>query len=185
MHNQKNQSKIILILFCSIILNGSISLSYAKEETLDLGETGFTSQVQVRETGKNYLTRKVSLNIPQNMTLKPLSMFYKTSLPKHEGPSVTRHISFRKNPSLPIGTKIFVFSLYGEESLQAASIVSFDYGLCIEYRSMDDIRDFKKSLKLNQPISISNDETVKTFGVTSYPALITVRDNEFEIQEGF
>ena len=85
----------------------------------------------------------------------------------------------------PLGTKIFVFSLYGEESLQAASIVSFDYGLCIEYRSMDDIRDFKKSLKLNQPISISNDETVKAFGVTSYPALITVRDNEFEIQEGF
>ena len=30
-----------------------------------------------------------------------------------------------------------------------------------------------------------NDETVKAFGVSAYPALITVHDNEFEIQEGF
>ena len=66
-----------------------------------------------------------------------------------------------------------------------ASIVNFDYGLCIEYKSMDDIRDFKKELKLKQPIAMSNDETVKAFGVSSYPALITVNDNEFEIQEGF
>ena len=50
---------------------------------------------------------------------------------------------------------------------------------------MDDIRDFKKELKLKQPITMSNDETVKAFGVSSYPALITVKTNEFEIQEGF
>ena len=66
-----------------------------------------------------------------------------------------------------------------------ASVVGFDCGICIEYKSMDDIKEFKKELKLNQPIAMSNDETVKAFGVSAYPALITVHDNEFEIQEGF
>ncbi len=184
MHNQKSKLKIIRILFCSITLNWSISLSYAKD-TLDLGETGFVNQVQVKETGKDYLTKTILWNIPRDIALKPLKLSYKSSLPKHEGSPVTKHISFRKNPSLPIGTKIFVFSCYDEESLRVAATVNFDYGLCIEYKSMDDIRYFMKDLKLKQPIAMSNDETVKAFGVTSYPALITVHDNEFEIQEGF
>ena len=185
MSYRKNRSYLILPLFCSIILNGSISFSYAKENTIDLGDTGFTSQVKLGETGKDYITQNIPVNIPQNIILKPPNVFYKSSLPKHEGPSVTKHISFRKNLGLPIGTKIFVFSYYDEESLRAASIVKFDYGLCIEYKSMDDMKEFKKELKLNQPIAMSNDETIKAFGVSTYPALITVHDNEFEIQEGF
>ena len=174
---------MILVLFCLIILNGS--LSYAKEDTIDLGETGFTAQVQVRETGKDYFARNIANNIPPDINIKPIRLYYKSSLPKHEGSPVTKHISFRKNPGLPISTKIFVFSCYDEESLRVASIISFDYGLCIEYKSVVDIRDFKKDLKLKQPVTISNDETVKAFGVSSYPALITVKTDEFEIQEGF
>ena len=185
MSYRKNRSYLILLLFFSVMLSGSMSLSYAKEDTTDLGETGFTAQVQVRETGKDYLTQNIPVNISQNIILKPPTIFYKSSLPKHGRPSVTRHISFRKNPSLPIGTKIFVFSCYDEESLRVASIVNFGYGLCIEYKSINDIEEFKKILNLKQPITMSNDETVKAFGVSSYPALIKVHENEFEIQEGF
>ena len=183
MHNQKSKSKIIFVPFCLIVLAGS--LSYAKEDTLDLGETGFTSQAQARETAKDYFTKSIANNITTNIAISPLNFSYKSSLPKHEGPPVTKHISFRKTSGLPIGTKIFVFSCYDEDCIRIASTVNFDYGLCIEYKSIDDIRDFKKELKLNQPIVMSNDETIKAFGVSSYPALITVRDNEFEIQEGF
>ena len=185
MSYRKNRSYLILILFCSITLNGSISFSYAKENTIDLGDTGFTAQVKLGETGKDYLTRNIPVNIPQNIILKPTDVFYKSFMPKHEGPPAIRHAAFRKTSGLPIGTKIFVFSCYDGESLRVASIVNFDYGLCIGYKSMDDIRDFKKELKLKQPITMSNDETVKAFGVSSYPALITVKTNEFEIQEGF
>ena len=183
MHNQKSKSKIIFVLFCLIILTGS--LSYGKEDTLDLGETGFTSQAQAGETAKDYLTKSVANNITTDIAILPLKFSYKSSLPKHEGPPVTRHISFIKTPGLPIGTKIFVFSCCDEDCIRIASAVNFDYGLCIEYKSIDDIRDFKKELKLNQPTAMSNNETIKAFGVTSYPALITVRENEFEIQEGF
>ena len=183
MHNQKSKSKIILVLFCLIILVGS--LSYGKEDALDLGETGFTSQAQARETAKDYLTKGIANNIPSDITISPMKFSYKSSLPKHEGPPAIKHVGFRKTPGLPIGTKIFVFSCYDEDCIRIASAVNFDYGLCIEYKSIDDIRDFKKELKLNQPIAMSNDKTIKAFGVSSYPALITVRENEFEIQEGF
>ena len=167
------------------MLSGSISFSYAKDATIDLGEVGFTSQVQVRETAKDYLVKNIPGNISKSVPLRYPNLFYKTSLPKHEGSPVTKHISLKKNPGLPIGIKIFVFSCYDEDSLRAASTVNFDYGLCIEYKSMDDIEEFKKNLKLKQPIVISNHETVRTYGVSSYPALITVKTDEFEIQEGF
>ena len=87
--------------------------------------------------------------------------------------------------SLPIGAKIFIFSCYDEESAKIAAAVNFDYGLCIEYRSMDDIRDFKAMAGIKKPVEIANDETVKALGITSYPALVTVHDDELEIQEGF
>ena len=181
----KNRSYIMPVLFCSIISVGSISFSYAKEETIDLGETGFTAQVEARETAKDYLVKNIPGNILKSVPLRYPNLFYKTSLPKHEGSPVTKHISLKKNPGLPIGIKIFVFSCYDEDSLRAASTVNFDYGLCIEYKSMDYIEEFKKNLKLKQPIVMSNDETVKAYGVSSYPALITVKTDEFEIQEGF
>ena len=181
----KNRSYIIPVLFCSIVSIGSIAFSYAKEEIIDLGETGFTTQAQARETAKDYLAKNIPGNILNSIPLRYSNIFYNTSLPKHEGPPVTKHISFRKNPGLPIGIKIFVFSCYDEDSLRAMSTVSFDYGLCIEYKSMDDIEEFRKNLKLKQPITMSNDETVKAFGVSSYPALIRVKTDEFEIQEGF
>ena len=181
----KNQLKLILVLLCLVILDRLTSVSYAKEDIIDMGETGFTAQVQVRETAKDYLVKNIPGNSLNSTPLRYPNLFYRTSLPKHEGSPVIRHVSFKKNSGLPIGTKIFVFSCYDEESLKAASTVNFDYGLCIEYKSVDDIRDFKKELKLKQPITMSNDETVKVFGVSSYPALITVKTDEFEIQEGF
>ena len=181
----KNQLKLILVLLCLVILDRLTSVSYAKEDIIDMGETGFTAQVHVRETAKDYLVKNISGNSLNSMPLRYPNLFYRTSLPKHEGSPVIRHVSFKKNSGLPIGTRVFVFSCYDEESLKAASTVNFDYGLCIEYKSVDDIRDFKKELKLKQPITMSNDETVKVFGVSSYPALITVKTDEFEIQEGF
>ena len=124
-------------------------------------------------------------NISQNINIRPIKFSYKSDLPEHDGRPTIRRVSFRKNLSLPIGAKIFVFSCYDEESIKVASMVNFDYGLCIDYKSMDDIRDFKERAGIKRPVQIASDETVKAFGVTSYPALITVHDDELEIQEGF
>ena len=77
-----------------------MSFSYAKENTIDLGDTGFAAQVQVREIGKDYLTQNIPVNIPQNIILKPTDVFYKSSLPKHKGPPAIRHAAFRKTSGL-------------------------------------------------------------------------------------
>lgn len=172
------------VLFCFLILNMLTSLSCAKENTIDLGETGFSSPVQFMETGQDYM-QSMLRKAPRGITLKKTDFSYRSAIPKHHGPPETRHLSFRKNSSLPIGAKILVFSCHDEESARMAQAVNFDYGLCIEYKSMDGIRDFKKRLGLRQPLEMADDETVKVFGVGSYPALITVHDDEFELQEGF
>ena len=174
---------LTIIVFLDVLI--PVSSRAEREDTVDLGETGFTSPARFRKTAKDYIMKGISGNIPQETKPKTPKLFYKSAIPKHQGSPAIRHSSFRKNPGLPIGAKIFVFSCDDEESLKMASTVNFDYGLCIEYESMDEIRDFKKSLKLTQPVGTADDETLKAFGVSSYPALITVHDDEFEIQEGF
>jgi len=173
------------VLFCLFFLNALILLSYAKEDTVDLGETGFSSPIQFTETGKDYAKQGTFRNVSQNINIRPTKFSYKSAIPKHYGSPLTRHLSFRKNLSLPIGVKIFVFSCYDEDSIKIASAVNFDYGLCIDYKSMADVRDFKERAGIKRPVQIASDETVKVLGITSYPALVTVHDDELEIQEGF
>jgi len=182
MRYYKDLVRLAWVLF---FLNLLFTASYAKEDTIDLGETGFSSPVQFKETDKDYAGQYILRNIPKNINLKEIKFFYKSALPKHEGPSTTRRSSFRKNLGLPAGVKIFVFSCYDPESARVAPTLNLDYGLCIEYKSLDDIRDFKERVGIRQPVQIANDEMVKALGVTSYPALITVREDELEIQEGF
>lgn len=182
MRYYKNVVRLAQFLF---FLNLLVTVSYAKEDTIDLGETGFSSPVQFKETDRDYARQYILRNIPKNINLKEIKFSYRSALPKHHGPSTTRRLSFRKNLGLPTGTKIFVFSCYDLESARVAPTLNFDYGLCIEYKSLDDIRDFKERVGIRQPVQIANDEMVKALGVTSYPALITVHDDELEIQKGF
>lgn len=175
---------LIILVFLDVLIPVS-SEAKDREDTVELGETGFTSPVLFKEIYKETSAHGMFGSVSQKINIQLVKFSYKSNLPKHEGSPIIRHVSFRKNLSLPIGTKIFVFSCYDEDSLRAASMVNFDYGLCIGYRSAGDIRDFKKDLNLNQPVVMSNDETIKAFGVRSYPALITVHNDEFEIQEGF
>ena len=181
----KNLSILKRSLFYLLLINAMTSVSYAKEDATDLGETGFTSSIRPGKIDKDYARQNIFGNVPKNISLEKIKFSYRSALPRHYGPSTTRRLSFRKNLSLPTGAKIFVFSCYDEESLKMAKTADFDYGLCVEYKSMDDIRDFKVKAGMRQPVQIANDEMAKAFGITSYPALITVHDGELEIQEGF
>ena len=96
-----------------------------------------------------------------------------------------RYIGFKKNPSIPQGTKIFVFSCYDEESIGLAKRLDFDYGLCIDYNSLNDIEDFKNKAGIKQPVEAANAGIVSAYGINSYPALIRIKEDEYEIQEGF
>lgn len=123
--------------------------------------------------------------VSPNINSAPVKLAYKSKIVKHVGPPETRHINFVKNLGIPIGTRIFIFSCYDEESIRVASEIKFDYGFCIECKLISDIEDFKKKAGMKQPAYIANDQIVESFNVTSYPALITVKKDVFQIQEGY
>ena len=129
--------------------------------------------------------RSILDGVSGNKNSRPINLFFKSNLPRHSGPPETKHVSFKKNLSIPIGTKIFVFSCFDEASTELAPTLGFDYGLCIDYNSLNDIEDFRNKTGISKPVQAANDEIIKAFGVTSYPALITVKEDEFQIQEGF
>ena len=177
--------KLTRLVFCLFFLILFASVSFALEDITDLGETGFSSPIQFKEISKETPVRGMFGSISQNINIRPIKFSYKSAIPKYYGAPQIGHLSFRKNLSLPIGVKIFVFSCYDEDSIKIASTVNFDYGLCIDYKSMADIRDFKERAGIKWPVQIADDKMIKVLGVTSYPALVTVHDDELEIQEGF
>jgi len=176
----ENSIKIARCLFCLFVAGMLASISFASEDITDLGETGFSCPLAIKANGDSFLI------VPKNnLYLNPVNLSYKSKLPEHTGPPETRRLSFKKNLNTPIGTRIFVFSCYDVQSLKLASKLDFDYGLCIEYKSLSDIDEFKEKTGLRQPVQIANGRIVSAYGINSYPALITVKEDEFEIQEGF
>ncbi|MBU2222263.1 MAG: hypothetical protein KJ722_06540 [Candidatus Omnitrophica bacterium] len=172
--------KFTRLVFCLSFLMMFASLSFASEDVIDLGETGFSCSLAIKTNGWSFLT------VPKNnLYLNPGNIFYKSRLNKHDGLPEIRHIGFKKNPGVPQGTRIFVFSCYDEESIDLAKRLDFDYGLCIDYKSLSDIEDFKNKAGIKQPVEIANERIVLAFGINSYPALITVKEDELQIQEGF
>jgi hypothetical protein len=140
MFYHKNLSLFTRFLALLFFLNALIPVSSEardREDAVDLGEIGFSSPIQFREIGKEMPARGMFRNISQNINIRPIKFSYKSAIPKHYGAPITRHLSFRKNLSLPIGAKIFVFSCYDEDSIKIASAVNFDYGLCVDYKSID------------------------------------------------
>lgn len=172
--------KPVLFLFCLFFLAAFASASYPWEDIIDLGEIGFSCPSDFKRNEKSF-----PLTFKNNVYLNPINLSYKSKLPEHTGPPETRRLSFKKNLNTPIGTKIFVFSCYDSESAKLASEVSADYGLCLAYKSLSDIKDFKQKAGIKYPVQIANDNILESFKITSYPALITVKEDDLQIQEGF
>jgi hypothetical protein len=125
------------------------------------------------------------LVLSQNPSLDSFRFPCKSKLLEHSGLPETRSVSAKNDFNFPIGTKILVFSCNNEASINAASAISFDYGFCIECQSLKDVEDFLKKIGIKRPIYILTDKTLELFKVTSYPALIIVKEDGFQIQEGF
>ena len=109
-------TRFLVLLFSLNLLISVSSDARAGEDTIDLGETGFSSPIQFREIDKEMPAHGMLRNISQNINIRPIKFSYKSDLPEHDGRPTIRHVSFRKNLSLPVGAKIFIFSCYDEKS---------------------------------------------------------------------
>ncbi len=171
------------LLLCLFFLSLFTLGTFASEDAIDLGEIGFSCPLDFSQLENDYAA--INKNVPGKVNLSVVSPSYESNLVKHNGPPSLRRFKFKEKLKIPLGVKIFVFSCYDQESMKLASQINFDYGLCIEYKSLGDIENFRQKAGIKQPVQIANDQMVNSFKITSYPGLITVKSDEIEIQEGF
>ena len=91
--------KLTRLLFCFFALILFVSISFASEDTIDLGETGFSCPLAIKTNGEGLLAAPMN-----NFSLNPINLSYKSGLSKHDGSPEIRHISFNKNLVIPQGT---------------------------------------------------------------------------------
>lgn len=169
---------LIIILFC--FLNPVFA-----EEVIDLGVTGFTCKLNKAEILKDHNKNlnapagRVNLNFNQEIDIS-----YKARLSRHTGGLEVNHIKLEAKGAQPKKV-IYVFSASDSYSAEKAGEVNPDYGLCIEFNSLDDISAWREKAKVSWPIQIANDRIVRFLRLRSYPALVTIEGNEIEVKTGF
>lgn len=170
----------ILFLVLFIYINSSFA-----EEIIDLGEDGFVcplNPAQLKQEYSEEITHAVTLNpVSQN----PIDISFHSNLKKHIGPAKINKIPKGMLSTIPSGTKIFFFSADDTQSIEIAPQISANYGLCVNYNSLEDIADFQQKAGIKYPVQPATQDYINTFKIGSYPALVTIKDNEIEIQEGF
>lgn len=169
--------KKILLFF---LLFGFFSSARA-EEIIDLGEDGFVCSLNPGRVESEFKAKTKNLAI--NATSLP-AISFKSGLPRHHGRPVIRNTPLEKS-SIPPNTRIFVFSINDPESERIASQINVTYAVCVDYASLDDINAFRQKTMIKYPIQPGNESILESLKVISYPALVTFKENEIEIQEGF
>jgi len=84
-----------------------------------------------------------------------------------------------------IGKLVFVFGANDEASEAAAIKVKADIGLCVEYRNLKDLADFRDRTKITFPVQLANGYIVSVFNLKSYPVLVKVTENTVEYSTDF
>ena len=84
-----------------------------------------------------------------------------------------------------IGKSVFVFGANDEASEAAATKVKADMGLCVEYKNLKDLANFRDRTKITFPVQLANDYIVSVFNLKSYPVLVKVTENTVEYSTDF
>ena len=80
---------------------------------------------------------------------------------------------------------IFVFSALDKNSVNQSKTTAADYGICIEYNSLDDIKNFREASGVKYPIQLGNENIISFFKIQSYPALITIKNGTIYVESYF
>jgi hypothetical protein len=167
------------------MLSVFIGKGFGVEDVIDLGEYGFVcplNAVQLKQEYAEEINRAIALN-PINQS--PINISYRSNLKKHVGPAKINRIPKEMLPTIPAGTKILILSVNDAQSMAIAPQFSANYALAIDYASLQDIAEFQTKTGVKYPIQPATEDYIKAFKLHSYPALVTIKDNEIEIQEGF
>jgi len=127
-----------------------------------------------------------SFQLPeQKIEVQYPSISFKTSLPVATTTKI-RTIKLKNKTHFPDGTKFVFFGIDEVSKEFFKKKKNFNYGYCINFKNLKEIKDFKEQLSLSFPIGILMDDSVlkEVFGITSYPSVVEVQGNVLIIKEG-
>jgi len=170
---------ILLLLFSGLCYADTIRV-------IDLGVRGFTTPINRSEILSDYNRRLTDFGGAENPRIQAPSVpqFLPVLEKAQRGELSVKRFKLSGETALS-GKKIFVFSALDPVSLEVAQTVKPDYGICIEYRSLADIADFKKRAGINYMIQAGTEKTITFLKLKSYPAIVTAKEDIHAIPTGF
>lgn len=174
--------KIIFLFF--------VFCSVCSAKIINLGTYGNAKQINlfaIRQANEQYLQKKFS-GINQKAYFDNIpapKIYFHTNIPLAQ---MFYSFSKKLNIKMPYPNTTMVFfgiNKASKQFLQENKNIKFNYGYCIDFNSLKDIEKFKKEMDITYPVGIvNNDKTLKELGITSYPAIIIVKNNIETIEEG-
>lgn len=187
--NKLCAGKILLIMLCFTITG----FSYAEKiKVFDLGVVGKATPVDVeklRANNEQYIKQK---NIKPDtekfqQTLKQLQaprLSFQTAIPAHSGKTIKTIKQLKTKVPLPAETKMLFFTC--SNPIPQKAITDISYGYCLGYDCLEDIKKFRERNKVKFSVQpLLDDKILKWLNIFSLPAVVTVKGDILEIQEGF
>ena len=181
--------KLSLIALCFTITGFSFA---EKIRVYDLGVIGKATPVDVeklRANNEQYIKQK---NIKPNTEklrriLKQVQapeLSFQTAIPAHSGKAVKRIKRLKIKAPLPAGTNMLFFTC--GNSIPQKALADITYGYCLGFNSLADIKKFREGNKVKFPVQpLLDDKILQWLDISSLPAVVVVKGDTLEIQEGF
>lgn len=174
--------RTILFLFLCISF---LARELWAQEIVDLGVEGAVCKINSTGIDLNSIRQTKPIEINNQVDLQ----FDGT---KHLSKWQTENVQFvLENYPLPKGAyrqnkiekkTIFVFSALDSSSIEKAKEIKADYGLCIAYNSLEDIKAFREKSGAPFPIALGNMNIIRFFKINSCPCLITIQKGEVTVE---
>lgn len=170
-----------IVFFCSV----------CRAEVTGPGTQGQTLQVNLsvlRKDNEEFLQKEFSKFNPLDYIAQQIEtpqISHKTKLPVSRSCKKTVR-ALKSNMPYPDTTMVFFGTdETGREFLKTVKDIKIAYGYCIDFQSLQGVQSFKKEMGINYPVAIIvDDAALKKLGISSYPALLTVKNNVITIMEG-
>ena len=116
--------------------------------------------------------------------VKPSQLSFHTTLPEHPGKPTKKTKTLKTIVQLPLGSKMLFFTC--KDTIPQDIAKNISYGYCLGYSSLQDIEAFREGNKIKFPVQpLLSDKICEWLGITSLPAVVTIKGATLEIQEGF
>jgi len=164
---------LLFLTFLTVYISPVLAMNI-----IDLGSYGFTCQAQKLPDFHQIYSDADSFS------LEHIDFSYR---PKGLTKGAREELQFKLKgaPNSLNNKTIFVFSALDDNSVLRAKTVHADYGVCIAYNSLDDIKHFREASGVTFPIQLGNDDTISFFKIQSYPALITINNGTVYVKTNF